>query len=202
MSNLVSFTEMKRGSKADFKLLQKLEVPYYAQTATRLLRELESLADDSLSGYKVTRLEHVLQGASRAHRSGADIDWVVGALLHDIGDGLAPQNHDRFAAEILRPFVREEVSWVIGVHGVFQTYYYGHHYGWDRNAREKFKGHIYYQSAIDFCEQWDQNCFDPNYDYEPLDFFKPMVEQVFARKIYDSKVLQVGVVKGVPPLVG
>ena len=130
---------MKDGTRADYKLLEKLEKPYLENTASRVLDELERQGQVSLEGYKLTRLDHALQSATRANRDGADIDWIVGALLHDIGDGLAPQNHDRFSAEVIRPFVREEVSWVVEHHGLFQMIYYAHHYGWDANARDKYK---------------------------------------------------------------
>lgn len=194
-----SFTEMKHGTKADYELLHELEKPYFAETGQRLLRELASQADDSLSGYKVSRLEHALQSATRAWRDGADIDWIVAALLHDIGDGLAPQNHDRFAAEILRPFVREEVTWVIEHHGAFQMVYYAHHYeGWNQFEREKYADSPYYQSAVDFCERWDQNCFDPDYDSKPLEFFAPMVEEVFTRTAYNKAHLMTNKVIGLP----
>ena len=157
----VSFTQMKDGTREDYQLLQRLEKPYLAGTADRLLRELASQAEETLSGYKISRLEHGLQSATRARRDGADTDWVVGTLLHDIGDGLAPQNHDRFAAEILRPFVREEVTWVVEHHGVFQMVYYAHHYDWDRELRQKYADSPYYRSCVDFCERWDQSSFDP-----------------------------------------
>jgi predicted HD phosphohydrolase len=184
--SIVSFTEMKHGTKEDYAFLDALEKPYHSATASRILRELEAQGEESLSGYKITRLEHALQSATRAWRDKADIDWIVGALLHDIGDGLAPQNHDRFAAEIIRPFVREEVTWVIEHHGAFQMIYYAHHLdGWNPNERDKYKDSPYYQAAVDFCEHWDQNCFDPGYDTKPLAFFVPMVEAVFARKAYD-----------------
>ncbi|MEM1200971.1 MAG: peptidase, partial [Pseudomonadota bacterium] len=111
-----------------------------------------------------------------------------------------PQNHDRMAAEIIRPFVREECAWVVEHHGLFQTYYYGHHYGWDRNARDKFKGHPHYQACADFCERWDQASFDPGYGSESLEHFAPMVREVFARKAYHPDVMQDGVVKGLPQL--
>ncbi len=185
----VSFTEMKHGTSADYALLEELEKPYQAGTARRLLRELASQAEESLAGYPVTRLEHALQAATRAWRDGADIDWIVAALLHDIGDGLAPQNHDRFAAEILRPFVRAEVTWVVEHHGTFQMFYYAHHYGWDQNARDQYADSPYFQKAVDFCERWDQSSFDPAYDSQPLAFFAPMVEEVFARKAYAEGVL-------------
>lgn len=198
MPDTVSFTAMADGTRADYELLEAHEKEFVAGTADRLLRELRNQADETLSGYRITRLDHGLQSATRARRDGADIDWVVGALLHDIGDGLAPQNHDRFAAEVLRPFVREEVTWVVEHHGIFQTYFYGHHYGWDRNARDRFRDHRCFGSCADFCERWDQSSFDPDYPMDPLDSFTDEVREVFARKAYDEAVVQAGVVKGLP----
>ena len=196
----VSFTRMKDGTREDYELLEQMEKSYLAGTADRLLKELRSQADETLSGYKITRLEHGLQSATRARRDGADIDWVVATLMHDIGDGLAPQNHDKFAAEILRPFMRDEVVWVVEHHGIFQMYYYAHHYGWDRELREKYKDSPYYQSCIDFCERWDQSSFDPDYPMDPLESFQAEVREVFARKAYDPAVQQEGVVRGLPPV--
>tara|TARA_B110000285_G_C14824445_1_gene468033 strand:+ start:86 stop:685 length:600 start_codon:yes stop_codon:yes gene_type:complete len=189
----VSFTQMKYGTHEDYAMLQELEHTYHAKTAQRLLNELARQGQDSLDGYPISRLEHSLQSATRAWRDGADDDWIVAALLHDIGDGLAPQNHDRMAAEIIRPFVREEVSWVIEHHGTFQMIYYAHHLGgWNPNERDKHRNHPYYQSAVDFCERWDQNCFDPSYDSQTLDFFAPKVEAIFQRKAYTEDVIKAG----------
>ena len=196
----VEFTQMKDGSKEDYELLAKLEKPYLALTADRIIAELHRQGEDTLDGYKITRLDHSLQSATRAHRDGADIDWVVGALLHDIGDGLAPQNHDRFSAEIIRPFVCDEVTWVVEHHGIFQMFYYAKHYNWDENARDQFKDHPYYQSCADFCERWDQSSFDPDYPSETIEFFEPMVREVFAREAHDESVIQQGRVTGLPPL--
>ena len=196
----VSFTQMKHGTYKDYQLLHELEKPYLAMTAERVLDELRRQADVSLEGYKITRLDHALQSATRAYREGADIDWVVGALLHDIGDGLAPQNHDRMSAEVVRPFVREEVSWVIEHHGIFQMLYYGHHYGWDRNARDQFKDHPSFDACAEFCERWDQSSFDPDYDSEDLEFFEPMVREVFGRKAHDPDVQRAGYSQGLPTL--
>ena len=199
-TSTVSFTQMKDGTKEDYELLEKLEKPYLGMTPDRILDELRRQGEVSLEGYKITRLDHALQSATRARRDGADIDWIVAALLHDIGDGLAPQNHDRFAAEIMRPFVRDEVAWVIEHHGLFQMLYYGHHLGWDREERQKHKDHPYFQTCADFCERWDQSSFDPNYKMKPLDHFEPMVEEVFSRKAYDPAVMCEGEVRGLPPL--
>lgn len=198
MTKTVSFTQMKDGTREEYLLLCELEKPFLAMTADRILRELRTQAEDTLEGYKITRLAHALQSATRALRDGAEEDWIVGALLHDIGDGLAPQNHDRFSAEIIRPYVREEVTWVVEHHASFQMVYYAHHYGWNRFERDKYRSSPYYQSCVDFCERWDQSSFDPDYATEPLETFEPMVRRVFARKPYDPPVLQAGVVKGLP----
>lgn len=196
----VSFTQMKDGTQEDYDLLHEKEGDFLSGTADRLLQEMARQGDETLEGYKISRLEHGLQSATRAEREGADIDWIVSALLHDIGDGLAPQNHDKMAAEILRPFVREECTWVVEQHGLFQTYYFGHYYGWDRNARDKFKDHVHYQTCVDFCERWDQASFDPSYASEDLEHFAPMVREVFSRKAYDPEIIQDGVSLGLPAL--
>ena len=196
----VSFSQMKDGTREDYLLLQELEQPYVAGTADRLLAALAEQGEESLSGYKVTRLEHALQTATRALREGADIDWIVSALLHDIGDGLAPTNHDKFAAEILRPFVRDECTWVVEHHGAFQKVYYIHHYGGDPEERQKFRDDPRYQTCVDFCERWDQASFDPDYGSEPLEFFAPMVHEVFARRPHDPAVMKRGEIVGLPPV--
>lgn len=198
MSETVNFTEMKHGTKADYEMLEAMEKIYLQGTADRLLRELRSQGEETLSGYKITRLQHGLQAATRARHDKADTDWVVAALLHDIGDGLAPQNHDKFAAEIMRPFLRDEVVWTVEHHGTFQMYYYAHHYGWDRELRQKYADSPFYQSCVDFCERWDQSSFDPDYPMDSLESFENEVREVFARKAYDPAVMQMGVVKGVP----
>jgi predicted HD phosphohydrolase len=196
MSNerTVSFTQMKDGTKEDYALLHELEKPYLGLTADRILDELLRQGEVSLQGYKITRLDHALQSATRARRDGADIDWIVGALLHDIGDGLAPQNHDRFSAEVIRPFVRWDVAWVVEHHGIFQMLYYGRHYGWDENARDRFKDHPCFDNCAAFCERWDQSSFDPEYQQDPLESFEPLVREVFARKAYSADVVQEGTV--------
>lgn len=193
-SKTVSFTQMKDGTREDYALLAELEKPFLALTADRVLDELRRAGDATLEGYKITRLQHGLQSATRAERDGADLDWIVGALLHDIGDGLAPQNHDRMSAEVIRPFVRWDVAWVVEHHGIFQMLYYARHYDWDENARDQFKDHPCFNSCAEFCERWDQSSFDPAYDMQPLDHFEPMVREVFSRKAYDPDVIREGVV--------
>ena len=188
----VSFTQMKDGTKEDYEFLTAHEIEYTKGTADRLLKALVDL-DEGLSGYQVTRLGHSVQSATRAWRDGADIDWVVAALLHDIGDIHAPYNHDEYAATILKPFVREQVTWCVETHGDFQMVYYGHHLdGFDQHKRNRHKGHPYFDDCATFCERWDQASFDPDYDDLPLAFFAPMVHEVFARDPYDPNVIRAG----------
>ena len=179
----VKFTEMKNGTEEEYLLLDKYEQEYINGTADRILNFMKSL-NSTLEGYKITRLEHSLQTATRALRDNAEEEMIVAALLHDIGDELAPLNHSEYAAAVLKPYVSEKTHWIIQKHGEFQMYYYAHHLGGDRNKRDKYKNHEYYQAAIDFCEKYDQNSFDPNYKSLPLEFFKPMVKKIFSLLIH------------------
>ena len=179
----VSFTEMKNGTKDDYLFLDRHEKNFASKTADRILKFMSGLTE-TLEGYQISRLEHSLQSATRAHKNGESEEMVVATLLHDIGDELAPMNHSEYAAAILKPYVSERTHWIVEKHGEFQMFYYAHHLGGDKNKRDKYKGHKYYQATIDFCEKYDQNSFDPNYKSLPLDFFKPMVKKIFSRKPY------------------
>ena len=172
---------MKNGSREDYELLEKYEKNFERKTADRLLKYLASQTT-TLEGYQITRLEHSLQAATRAYKNGESEEMVVATLLHDIGDDLAPMNHSQYAASIIRPYVSEKTYWIILHHGLFQTYYSAHHLGGDRNARDKFKNHKYYQDTVDFCEKYDQSSFDPNYKSMSLEEFEPMVKKIFDRK--------------------
>ena len=176
----VDFIRMEEGTAEEYAYLDKLEDEFKLGLADRLLTALAKL-EDSLSGYKISRLEHCLQGATRAHRAGEPEEYVVAVLLHDIGDELATYSHSEMAAAILRPFVSEQLYWIIKHHGVFQMYYYAHHSGGDRNTRNRYKDHPHYNEAVRFCHEYDQNCFDPDYDSEPLEFFRPILERVTAK---------------------
>ena len=181
----VSFTEMKHGTKEDYLFLEKHEKNYVNKTADRILKYMAGLTK-TLEGYPISRLEHSLQSATKALKAGEDEEMIVAALLHDIGDELAPMNHSEYAAAILKPYVSEKTHWIVERHGEFQAFYYAHHLGGDRNKREKYKDHKYYQATIDFCEKYDQGCFDPNYKSLPLEHFEPMVRRIFSRKPYSS----------------
>ena len=176
---------MKKGTKEDYIFLDKHEKNFASKTADRILNFMSGLTE-TLEGYQVSRLEHSLQSATRAFNNGEDEEMIVAALLHDIGDELAPLNHSEYAAAILKPYVSEKTHWIIEKHGEFQMFYYAHHLGGNKNKRDKYKGHKYYQDTVNFCEKYDQNSFDPNYKSLSLEFFKPMVKRIFSRKPYSS----------------
>jgi predicted HD phosphohydrolase len=187
----VSFHRMEDGTREDYALLDRAEREYVRALPDRLLAALREL-DHSLQGYRVSRLGHSLQAATRALKDGADDELIVAALIHDVGDDLAPYNHSEIAAGILRPYVRPEVTWIVEQHGLFQTYYYAHHYDRDRNAREKFRDHPWYQACKDFCADWDQCSFDPGYAFEPLSAFEPRLRAIFSRPAHDPRYVGEG----------
>jgi len=188
MSEMVSFRRMQDGSREDYLLLDRSERDYAAGLPDRVLEALRRL-DHSLAGYPISRLGHCLQVATRALNDGADDELLLAALIHDIGDELAPYNHAEFAAAIIRPYVRAEVTWIVEQHGLFQNYYYVHHLGGDRNARDRFLGHPWFQACKDFCANWDQCSFDPDYPTEPLSSFEPLVRRIFTRAAHDPRYL-------------
>ncbi len=179
----VKFTEMKNGSKDDYLLLDKYEKEYIDKTADRIIKYLNSYSE-TLEGYQVSRLEHSLQAATRALKDKASDEMIVATLLHDIGDDLAPLNHSEYAAAVLKPYVSEKTHWILQKHGEFQMYYFAHHLGADRNKRDKYKDHKYYNDCLKFCEKWDQNSFDPNYKSLTLKDFEPLIRKIFSRKPY------------------
>ena len=188
---VVTFTAMEAGTADDYRLLDRLEREHAAGLGNRILDALERLTD-SLGGYQITRLEHSLQCATRARTDGADDDWVVAALVHDIGDELAPYNHAELAAAVLRPYVREEVTWVVEHHAVFQSWYFAHHLGGDRHRRDEFAGHPWADLCAEFCARWDQSSFDPAHPIDPLDSFAEQVHTVFGRPANDPSVVAAG----------
>ena len=190
MSRVVGFTEMQHGTREDYELLGDYEREYVSGLPARILAGLEQLAG-SLGGYPVTRLDHSLQAATRARRDGADDELVAAALIHDVGDELAPFNHAEIASGIIRPYVRPEVTWIVEQHGLFQSYYYAHHLGANRDGRERFRGHPWYQACKDFCANWDQNSFDPKYRWDALESFEPLVRKIFTRKPWDPAYVAV-----------
>ena len=191
MSRVVSFLQMKDGTREDYELLDESERVYARHLPDQILAAVRAL-DHSLEGYPVSRLTHSLQTATRALGDGADDDMVVAALIHDVGDMLAPYNHAAIAAAILKPYVRPEVTWIVEQHGLFQSYYYVHHFGGDRNARDRYRDHPWYKSCESFCAKWDQSSFDPGFPTLPLEAFEPAVRRVFSRQAHDPRYVKDG----------
>lgn len=177
----VSWTEMQYGTQQDYERLSVIYEDHgRSHLGDNLLSLLAQLAGPKL-GYQIDRYQHSLQSATRALRAGERADLVVSALFHDIGDVIAPENHSEVAAAILAPYVDDEAVWVVKHHGIFQGYYYFHHLGGDRDARDRYAESPHYDACVEFCAAYDQNCFDPDYDTLPIDAFRDVVAEVLSR---------------------
>ncbi|MFM6830240.1 MAG: HD domain-containing protein [Novosphingobium sp.] len=172
------FHAMTDGTQEDWDAIMQHLQPHARSGGARVLDHLRLLEGDC-GGFAVDRLTHCLQTATRAHRDGRAEDYVVMALLHDIGDVLGAYNHPDVAAAILKPFVSEELLWIVQHHGIFQGYNFFHFLGLDRNMRDQFEGHEHYAATVDFIDKYDCPAFDPAYDTLPLSFFEPMVLRLF-----------------------
>ncbi len=183
MRETVTYTRMADGTARDYEILAPHHREYHAALADRVLAAFEQLRT-SFDGLLVTRYEHSLQTATRAERDGRDDEYVVMALLHDVGDELAPFTHGELAAAILRPFVRPELVAVVRHHTAFQLKYYGTFVGQDPDAREAFRDQPWFDACDEFCAQYDQESFDPAYDTLPVEHFVPIVRAVLAEPRY------------------
>ena len=177
------WTSLRSASKEELLAWDKAESEHAAHSVDAIIRHFDLMQDDALDSdaIPVSRYEHSLQTATRAFRAGQDEEYVVCALLHDIGDMLCPYNHQDVAVAILRPFVSEKNLWIVQHHALFQGYYFFHHVGGDRHARDRFKDHPWYDDVRDFCEAYDQAAFDPSYDTLPFEHFEPMLRRVLTK---------------------
>ncbi|MEQ8349343.1 MAG: hypothetical protein RIB84_00055 [Sneathiellaceae bacterium] len=173
------FTTMSASTKQDWQVIGGHFKDLAAGLPERVMGELGKLSGD-YGGFRIDRLQHSLQTATRALRDGRDEEYVVCALLHDIGDLLGTYNHPDIAAAVLKPFVSEENRWMVEKHGIFQGYYFFHHIGMDRDMREQFRGHPGFERTAEFCEKYDSPAFDPEAEILPLTAFEPMVRRLFA----------------------
>jgi predicted HD phosphohydrolase len=174
------FNNMENGTKDDWRIINTAMAPFLAELPNRVLGHLKMLAGDC-GGFAVDRLEHSLQTATRAMQDGRDEEYVVCALLHDMGDILAPRNHADMAAALVKPFVSEQNHWMVEKHAIFQGYYFFHHLGLDRNMRDQFRGEPWFNYTEEFCAKYDGPAFDPNFKSAPLSEFEPLVHKVFSR---------------------
>lgn len=174
------FRTMQESTEQDWQCVLNAGAAFREAFPDRVLDQMRMLGGDT-GGFAVDRLEHCLQTATRAHGNGCDEEYVVCALLHDIGDLLCPSNHADMAATMLKPYISEQNHWMLENHTVFQGYYYFHHLGLDRDMREQFRGHPFFEPTAQFCHLYDQNSFDPDYESMPLEAFEPMLRRVLAR---------------------
>lgn len=174
------YTEMAKSTQEDWDIIVDQMKPHQKALPQRLIAHMQLLAGD-YGGYPVDRLEHCLQTATRAQQAGQEEEYVVAALLHDIGDTLGPANHADVAAAVLKPFVSERTHWIVEKHAVFQGYYFFQYLGLDRNLRDQYRGHPHFEACAQFCHLYDQNSFDPAFQSMPLAAFEPMIQRVFAR---------------------
>ena len=181
-----AFHAMVEGTQEDWRIITDASVDFHRALPDRVLAHLRELEDEN-GGFAVDRLEHSLQTATRAYRANRDDEYVLCALLHDIGDTLGCYNHADIGAAILEPFVSEQNHWMLEHHGIFQGYYFFHHLGLDRDMRERFRDHEWFDPTAEFCAEYDQPAFDPGYRTLPLEHFEPLVRDLMAaprRSVY------------------
>jgi len=180
MNERAQFTRMEDSTAAEWRLIGAEFMQFAAQLPDRVMAHLRLLEND-YGGFPIDRYHHCLQTATRALRDGRDEEYVVCALLHDIGDTVGSFNHADIAAAILKPFVSEENHWMVAHHAIFQGHYFFHHLGMDRDMRDQFKDHPAYARTAEFCALYDNPAFDPQGETLALEVFEPMLRRVLAQ---------------------
>lgn len=181
MATRATFKSFQESTKEEWANIMVCLQDTQAKVADRVIEQLHHLEAD-YGGFPVDRLQHCLQTATRAERDGRDDEYVLCALLHDIGDNLAPFNHPDIAAGIVKPVVSEKNWWMTKNHGIFQGYYFWHHIGLDKNARDQFAGHEWFGHTEEFCELYDSVAFDPSYESFDLAHYEPLIRDAFKPK--------------------
>ncbi len=176
------FHHMEDGTEQDWEIIGREFMQFRGDVYQRIIDHM-MLLDGDCGGFPVDRLTHCLQTATLAEKDGKDEEYIVCALLHDIGDTLGPANHADVAAVLLEPYVSEANHWMVKHHGIFQGYYFFHYLGLDRNLRDQFKDHPYYEHTIEFIEKYDAPAFDPEAETYPLSHFEPMLKRVLAEPV-------------------
>ena len=180
MTKQAAFKRFDECTKADIEIIMENYQAFARDLPKRVMAHLQ-LLDGDFGGFNIDRLEHCLQTATRAVQDGKNEEYVVCALLHDIGDTLGPYNHGALAATILKPFVSEANYWLLQHHLIFQGYYYFEHIGQDKHARDALKENPHYDYTLGFIEKYDMPSFDESFESLPLSHFTPMVERVLSK---------------------
>ena len=180
MSTRATFVRMQDSTQEDWQRIGGEFRQFAGGLSERVVKHLQILEGD-YGGFPIDRYTHSLQTATRALRAGRDDEYVVCALLHDIGDTLGAFNHPDIAAAILKPFVTEENLWMVQHHGIFQGHYFFHHLGLDRDMRDAFRSSPHYDRTAEFCVLYDNPAFDPKGETLPIAEFMPMLQRVMAQ---------------------
>lgn len=180
MAEKTFFREMTASTKEDWETIMQQQKKFFAGLPDRILDHMKLLGED-FGGFPVDRLQHCLQTADLAAEDGRDEEYVVAALIHDIGDTLGSVNHADVSAAILQPFVSEETHWMVKHHAIFQGYNFFHYLGLDRNMKAKFGGTPHYDQTEEFVFKYDNVAFDHERPKLSLDPFEPMLRRVFAK---------------------
>lgn len=186
-----AFRSFQESTKDDWWLIMAQRNGLEAALSDRILEQFGHLRED-YGGFPVDRLEHSIQTATRAERDGRDDEYILCALLHDLGDPLTPYNHPDVGAAILKPFVSKENYWMVQHHDIFQGYYFWHYLGLDRDTRDRYIDSPYYSLTEEFCAEYDSLAFDPSYRSSPLEHFEPLIRQFFGKNPRESSNHPVG----------
>ncbi|MBD2859603.1 HD domain-containing protein [Spongiibacter sp. KMU-158] len=184
------FKSMVESTPDDWKVIVGEQMQFMSGLPDRILQHMELLGSD-FGGFPIDRLQHCLQTAELAAEGGEDEEYIVCALLHDIGDTLGSFNHADVAAVILEPFVSEANHWMIKHHAIFQGYNFFHHIGMDRNMRDQFADSEHFQRTARFVSLYDNPAFDTSKPKLSLSLFEPMVRRVMAapkKSLYKSLI--------------
>lgn len=181
MVERATFKSFQESTKEEWQNIMVCLQDTQAMVANRVIEQLSYLSEDH-GGFPVDRLEHCLQTATRAERDGRDEEYVLCALLHDIGDNLAPFNHPDIAAGIVKPVVSEKNYFMTKHHGIFQGYYFWDYIGLNKNARDAYRESPYFDYTVEFCELYDSVAFDPEYKSFDLAHYEPLIRDAFKPK--------------------
>jgi predicted HD phosphohydrolase len=180
MAQNAAFTRMDESNREQRMVIGRATLEAQSRVPLQMLSMLRSLAGFH-AGFGVDQLHHSLHTASLAKRANAADDVVLGALCHDVGKVVSIPNHGPIAAEMLKPYVSNDVYHVLRTHQDFQLRHYGSHFGMSPSLRDKYRGESWYALAEQFTDEWDQIAFDPSYPVLPLEEFEPLVKQYLGR---------------------
>jgi len=179
-ANPDSFRRMDESTAEQWAHISERTMTNQGRVADRFLMLLESLSSIS-DGFITDQLTHCLQTATMAERAGADDEVIFGSLCHDIGKAISVPNHGAISAEMIKPYVRDDVYQSIKNHQDFQGKHYYHHFDVPTSLRDRFAGESWFALCEEFTDDWDQQAFDPDYDTLPLSHFEPLIRELTAR---------------------